>query len=135
MGIAIGRFDFKHAVAQFQNRDIKCSAAQIEYGDLFVLLFIQTVGQRGSGRLIDDTHDIESGNLAGIFGRLTLRIIEVSRNGNDCVLDFFAQIILGGLFHFGQNHRRDFRRGIILAAHGDLCIAVGSFRYFVGNDL
>ena len=39
---------------------------------LVLLIFVQPVGERGRGRLVDDTQHFETSNFAGIFGRLTL---------------------------------------------------------------
>ena len=72
MGIAIGGFDFKHAVAKFQNRNIKCSAAQIKNGNFLIFLLVQTVSQSRCGGFVDNTQNIQSGNLAGVFGCLPL---------------------------------------------------------------
>lgn len=43
-------------------------------------LFVQTVGDGSSSRLVDDTKHVESGNHAGVFGGLTLRVIKVGGN-------------------------------------------------------
>ena len=72
MRVAVGGFDFEHAVAKFQNRNIKCAAAQIKNGYFFILLFIQTVSQRGGCRFIDNAQNIKTGNFAGVFCRLSL---------------------------------------------------------------
>ncbi len=50
---------------------------------IFWSLLIHAVGQSGGGRLVDDTLDIQTGDLAGVLGRLTLRVGEVSGNGDD----------------------------------------------------
>jgi len=135
MRVAVGRFDFKHAVSQLQNGNVKRAAAQIEHRDLFILLFVQAVGQGRGRRLVDDAQNVQAGDLARVFGRLTLRIVKVSRNRDDGVVDFFSQIIFRRLLHFGEDHRGNFRRGVILAPHGDLRVAVGRFRDLVGGDL
>ncbi len=44
-GITVGRFDFKYAVADFQDRNIEGTATKIENGDLFLALLIQTISQ------------------------------------------------------------------------------------------
>ena len=70
--VAVGRFHFKHAVAQLQNGNVECSSAQVEHGDFFVFLFIQTVGERRRRRLVDNAQNIEACNATRVFGGLTL---------------------------------------------------------------
>ena len=82
VGVAVGRFDLDNAVADLQDRDVEGAAAEIEYRDGLVLLLVQPVGQRGRRRLIDDALYFKAGNLAGVLGRLPLRIVEIRRDGN-----------------------------------------------------
>ena len=44
---------------------------------------IYAVSQRSSGRLVDDTLNFQTCDLAGILGSLALRVGEVSRNGDN----------------------------------------------------
>ena len=44
---------------------------------LLILLLVQPVRQGGSRRFIDNAHDIEASDLAGVFGGLALAVIEV----------------------------------------------------------
>ena len=43
MGVTIGGFDFKNAISQFENRNVKSATAQIIDGDGVCVLFIQAV--------------------------------------------------------------------------------------------
>ena len=79
VGVAVGGLHFDHAVADFEDRDIERAAAEIVDGDGFVLLLVETVGQRGRRRLVDDAHDFQAGDLAGVLGGLALRVVEVRR--------------------------------------------------------
>ncbi|WVZ05687.1 hypothetical protein V8G54_019033, partial [Vigna mungo] len=58
--------------------------------------------------LIDNTHDIETSNNASILGSLTLRIIEVSRDGNNSILHCRTQVSLSNFTHLHEHHGRDF---------------------------
>ena len=51
VGITVGGFYLKDAVAELQNRDVERTAAQVIDRDLFVLFLVQTVGQRSCRRL------------------------------------------------------------------------------------
>jgi len=67
----------------FQDRDIEGTAAEIIDGNDRVFCAVQTVGQGGGRRLIDDSKNLKAGNLTSILGCLPLRIIEIRRNGDD----------------------------------------------------
>ena len=72
MRVAVGRLDFEDAVADLEDRDVERSAAEIPNEDRLVALFFETVGERRRRRLVDDAQHFESGDLAGVFGRLPL---------------------------------------------------------------
>ena len=82
MGIAIGGLDFKNTIADFKDRDVEGAPAQIENGNFFIRLFIQTIGKRRCRRFVYNPQYIEAGNLSGIFGGLSLTVVKV---GGCCV--------------------------------------------------
>ena len=116
MRVAVRGFDFKHAVADFQNGNIKRAAAQIVNGDLLVLLLVETVSERRGGRLVDDAENFEAGDAAGVLRGLTLRVVEISGNGDDGLRDFFAEARFGVGLELGENHRGNFRRAKTVSA-------------------
>ena len=105
--IAIGGFHFENAIANFQNGNVKCAAAQIINRNGLPVIFIQAISQRGSCRLVNNAQHFQTGNFTGIFGGLTLGVVKIGRYGNDRLVNFFAQIIFGGFFHFLQNKSRN----------------------------
>ena len=123
-GVAVGRFDLKHAVADLQDGDVKRSATQVEHRNLFVGLLVQTVGQRGCGRLVDDTFDVQAGNPSGVFCGLALGVVKIGRNGDDGLGHTFAQVVLSRLLHLLQDKGRDFRRTVVLVPDFDPGVAV-----------
>ena len=96
--VAIGGFHFHNAVAHFEDGNIEGAAAEIVYDDGFVLLLIQAVSEGSRSWLIDNAHHFQAGNRTGIFGGLALCIVEVSRNGDHGLSDFFAQISFSSFF-------------------------------------
>ena len=104
VGVAVGGLHFHHAVAHFEDGDVERAAAEVVDGDGFVLLLVEPVGQRRGGRLIDDAHDFQAGDLAGVFGGLALRVVEIGRDGDDGLGDLFAQIGFGGFLQLGEDH-------------------------------
>ena len=87
--VAIGRLDLDDALADLEDRDVERAAAEVVDRDRLVLLLVQTVGQRRRRRLVDDAAStVESGDLAGVLGRLPLRVVEVRRNRDDRLVTF-----------------------------------------------
>ena len=73
--------------------------------------------------------------LAGVLGRLALRVVEVRGNGDDGFRDFLAEIVLGGLLHLAQDFRGDLLRRDLLAAHLDPRVAVVGLDDLVGHQV
>src|SRR4029079_2926443 len=110
------------------------TATKVKHCDGFVFLLVETVGQRGRGRLVDDTHHFETRDFAGVFGRLALRVVEVSGNGDDSLINLLAEVIFGRLLHFLQDDCRNLRRTPILASciNSHIAAATGALN-LVGN--
>ena len=139
VGVTVGGQNFKGFFAvdfvDFDNRDIEGTAAQVVNRDGAVALaFIQTVSQRGCGRFVDNTFYFQTCDTAGVFGRLTLRIVKVGRNGDNGFGHRFAEVVFSGLFHFLQHFRRDLRRRHFLTFYFQPGIAVVGRGDFVRHD-
>ena len=106
MRVAVGAEDFDQLVADFEDAHVERAAAQVEHDDLLVLLLLQAVGERRGGRLVDDAADLQPGDLAGVLGRLALRVVEIGRNGDDRLVDLVAEIAFGRLLELAEDQRR-----------------------------
>ncbi len=136
MGVAVRRFHFEHAVADFEDGDIERAAAEVVHSDGLVgVALVKSVCESGRCRLVHDTLDVKSGDTSGVFRRLTLTVVEVSRNGDDRFGDLLAEEGLRIVFQFLKNHGGDFRRRVVFSARNDFDVAVLGFREFVGNAL
>ena len=51
-----------------------------------------------------NSEDVEICNYSCVLSCCPLRVVEVRRHCDDCVLDFLAEVVLYDLFHLGQNH-------------------------------
>jgi len=119
VGVAVGGLHLEDAVAELEDRDVVCAAAQVEDRDLLVLLLVQPVGEGRRGGLVDDAAHLESRDLAGVLGGLTLGVVEVGGDGDDRLADLLAQVVLRRLLHLLEDERRDLRRVEGLAGVGD----------------
>ena len=92
--ITVGGFHFEHTVTQFEDGDIKSTAAEIVHGDLHVFVFlIEAVSQCGCCRLIDDSLHIKTCDLSSFFCCLTFRVIEISRDSDNRFSHCGAEIV------------------------------------------
>ncbi|CAH2006658.1 unnamed protein product [Acanthoscelides obtectus] len=130
MGISIGGDYLEHAVIDRQKGYIESTTAQIEHQDvLLAILFVQTVRDSGCGRLVDDTHHVQTGDDTWKENTgLSLSIIEVSWHSHNSVGNLLPQVRFGSLLHLAEDHSGDFLGGEHLGAltgfHLDVRFAV-----------
>ncbi len=120
--VAVGRLDFEDAVADLEDRNVIRAAAEIPDENRFVALLFEPVGERRRRRLVDDAQHVEAGDLAGIFRRLALRIVEIGGHGDDRFGHALAEIVARVVDELLQDHRRDLLRRVILAVDLDVII-------------
>ena len=77
-----------------QNGDVECSTTQVEDENGLIIFLVDTVGQSGRCRLVDDSQNLKSGDSTRILGGLALCIGEVCRTGDDRLLDLLAKVSL-----------------------------------------
>ena len=109
-GVAVGRFNLEHAVADFQNRDVERAAAKVVDRNRARGLLLKPVGERRGGRLVDDAQHLQPGDLAGVLGGLALGIVEISGHRDDRLADRSAEMAFGGFLHFLQDKGADLAR-------------------------
>src|ERR1019366_2642522 len=109
MRIAVGGDDLEDPVMQFEDRDVERAAAQVVNRDDAVLFLVEAISERRGGRFVDQAKDIEAGDAAGIFCCLTLRIVEVGRNGNDRLRNRAAEEAFRTAFELAKDERGNFR--------------------------
>jgi hypothetical protein len=135
MGIAVGGLHLDHAFAHFEDRYVERAAAEVVHGDRLVLLLVEAVGERGCGRLVDDAHDLEAGDLTSVLGGLALRVVEVRRHRDDRLGHRLSQVLLCRVLELLQDHRGDFRRRVLLAGSAHARIAVARAHDLVRHHL
>ena len=105
---------FDDAVADLDDRYIKCTASKVIYHDLLFFFIIQSISKRCCRRLVDDTFYIQTCDLTCIFCCLTLCVIEICRNSDHCLCYFLSKVSLCVCFQFLKNHCRNLLRRIFL---------------------
>ena len=93
MRIAGSSLDGENAALNVEERNIKGTAAEVIDEDVPLLLRLaraETIRDGGRGRLVDDAEHLQIGNGSGVFGRLSLVVVEVRWHGDDGLLDLLA---------------------------------------------
>ena len=107
--------NFDNTVTDLDDGNIESTASKVVYHDLLLFLVIQSVCQSCCGRLVDDTFYIKTCDFTGIFGSLTLCVVEVSRNGDNCFCYFLTKVVLCITFQFLKDHSGDLLRRVFLS--------------------
>ena len=137
MGVAVGRLDLEDAIAQLEDRDVERTATKIVDGDRLILggVLSESVCQSRGGGFVDDSLDLETRDPAGVLRGLSLRIVEVCRDGDDGFGDGLPEIVLRGLLHLHQDLGGDLLRAEELAADVHLDLIACSGDDLVGDQL
>lgn len=113
MCISCSGLHLKDSILNSEEGDIKGSSTKIENENILLLsLLIKSVGNGGGSGFVQDSDNVKSSNGSGIFGGLSLGIIEIGGDGNDSVNDIRSDICFSDFLHFGKNHGGDFFRGV-----------------------
>ena len=79
MSISGGGEDFEDSVVDREERDIERSSSEIVDDDVsFSTSLVESVGDGGGGRFVDDSEDVESGDRSSVLGSLSLSVVEAS---------------------------------------------------------
>lgn len=110
MGISCSSLNFEDTIIKSKKRDIKSTTTKIkDKYVLFTLTFlIKSVSNSCCGRFVNNTEDIETSNGTSILSSLSLRIIEISRNSDDCILNGLSEESFSNFLHLDKDHRRNF---------------------------
>ena len=132
MVVTCGSQNLDNAVTDLDDGNIEGTAAKVVYHDLLLFLIVKAVCQCCSSRLVDDTFYIKSCDLTCILGCLSLCIVEVCRNSDNCLAYFLAQIVLCICFQLLQNHSGNLLRRIFLSV--DVYFIISSHVSLDGRD-
>ena len=132
--ITVSGFNLEDSVADIQDGDVERTATEIIDRNLALLLLLKPISERSSGRLVDNAQHLQTGDLAGVLGRLTLRIVEIGGNGNDRLGHLLTKIRLCRFLHLLHDERRDLRWRIAFSIGLDPGIAVRGLDNLVRDE-
>jgi hypothetical protein len=106
VSVTSGGLDSEDTTLDVQQGNIEGTTTEIVDENVALLLGLsgtETVGDSGSGRLVDDTENVKTSNGTGILGSLTLVVVEVSGHGDNGLLNLLAELDLSNFLHlFGE---------------------------------
>ena len=114
VGVTSGGLDSEDTTLDVEEGNIESTTTEIVDEDVALLLGLagtETVGNSGSGGLVDDTENVEARDGTGVLGGLTLVVVEVGGDGNDGLSDLLAELGLSDLLHLQEDHGRDLLGG------------------------
>ena len=102
--------DLEDALLNGEQGNIEGTTTQVENEHVALALdfLVKTIGNGSSGWLINDTHNIQARNDSSILCGLALRVIEVGRNSDNCVLHGRTKVSLSNFLHLYEDHGGDF---------------------------
>ena len=86
MSVSSGSLDLEDTLLDGEERYIESSSSEIEDENVLLSdsLLVESVSDSGGGGLVNNSEDVHSRDDTGILGSLTLRIVKVSGNGDNC---------------------------------------------------
>jgi len=106
MGVTVGGFNLEDTFLNGEEGNIESTSTEIEDEDVLFLLglSIETVGNSGSGWLVNDSKNVKSRDGSGILGGLSLGVIEISWDSDDCRFDGLSEVSFSDFLHLGEDH-------------------------------
>jgi hypothetical protein len=114
VGVTSSGLDSEDTTLDVEEGNIESTTTEIVDEDVALLVGLsgtETVGNGGSGRLVDDTENVEARDGTGVLGGLTLVVVEVGGDGDDGLSDLLAELDLSDLLHLQEDHGRDLLGG------------------------
>mmetsp|Transcript_42257 Transcript_42257/g.99158 ORF Transcript_42257/g.99158 Transcript_42257/m.99158 type:complete len:107 (-) Transcript_42257:549-869(-) len=105
MGVSVSGKYLENTIINSKQCHIKRSTPQVKHKHIrFPSFFIHSIGNSGRCGLVNNTLHLHSRNGARIFGSLTLSIVEISRNSDDCIVNILSEEYFCSKLHLLQNH-------------------------------
>ncbi len=104
--MSVSSLNFEDTFFNAKKWNIESSSSEIEYKNILLLfsLSIKTVSNSGGSWFIDNSKYVQSWNSTSIFSSLSLRVVEISWNSNNCRFNGLTKICFSNFFHLNKNH-------------------------------
>ncbi|KAI5447644.1 hypothetical protein KIW84_015189 [Lathyrus oleraceus] len=110
MSISQCSLNLEHSFIIGHQGNIKSSTTKIKHEHILLtfspLYLVKTISNSSCSRLVDDPHHIKTSDFPCIFCSLSLRVVEVSRNSDNSIFHFMAQISFSIILQLRQHHGR-----------------------------
>ena len=132
--VTVGGLDFEHSVAEFEDGNIESTAAEVVNSHLHILvLLVETICKSCCSRLVDDSLNIKTRNLAGLLGGLALRVREIGWDCDDSLCNLLTEIVFRCLLHLLEDDGGNLLWRIELAVDVDARSIVLTAAYCIWN--
>ena len=130
MSITARREDFECSFcSDLEDRDIECPSTEVIDCNPFIFAFVYPICESCRCRLIYDALYIESCDLSRVDSRLTFRVIEIRRDGDDCFVHLRTEKFLSVRLEFFEDLCRDLFRTNWLSPPLDHTSSIGSLSH------
>lgn len=92
MRVSCRCLDLEDSVFDSQQSYVEGASSQVLDEHIFLALglLVQSIRDRSGGRLVDDAQALQASDLRGVFGGLSLRVVEVGRHSDHGLLACLA---------------------------------------------
>ena len=105
VSVSGGSENFENSIIDSKERNIKGSTTEIENEDVLLpTLLVKSVSDSSGRWFVDDSKNIKAGNGTGILCCLSLRVVEISRHCDNCVLYFSSKVAFSDVLHLLEDH-------------------------------
>ena len=118
-GVTRRRQHLEYVTRELQDRDVEGAAAKVVDRHALGRSLVVAVGERGSGRLVEDAQHIEAGNTPRGLRRTSLKLVEVGGHRHYRLATLLAQCLLGDLSDVPKDERANLAQRVRLASRGD----------------
>ena len=102
MSISSSSFHFEYPFVDIEQTDIKCSSSKVKDKHITIRkpFLVKSIGNCSCCWLINYPENVQSSNRTSILSSLSLRVIEVSWDCDDCIFHWLCEVGFRDFLHF-----------------------------------